>query len=576
MDDQPNDVNRQGSEAVELRAYVGKLAGSFVFFAQELWKAIDMPELADHQCQIAEWLQEGPRRRGVRAFRGASKTWVTLAYCAWRLFLDHNCRILLVSKSEKHSKDSLYMLRRWVGQVPFLQHLTPDRRGGQRDSATKFDVGPAENDRTPSFTAASITGQITGTRANVIVSDDAETSENTLTLEMRDRLREQVKEFENILIPGGDIIILGTPHHQESLYTKLSDSGYIFKAWPARYPSEEEKIDDLYDTLLERLDNGSVSPGDSTWPSRFTDEELAEREASEGRSTFGMQYQMLTHLGDGLEYPLRLRDLVVMPVQRDDAPLTVAWGTTNDRGGTTRIEDIASLGFGTDGYYAPIMYSQDWRPYSGCKMWIDPSGKGADKTAFAIVSHLNGYLWVKAVGGLEGGYSNQTLEALAFHAREHRVREIFIEDQFGAGMMVELFRPILARHFLPEDSEEAPDGWAASVEGIRVSGQKELRIITALEPVMNQHRLVLDHEVARNQELQRQLTRITRQRNCLRHDDELEAMAMAVKMWEDVMAVDPAANEQRRLEEEMHERILDQYREMGLSFGSKARWFEHT
>ena len=560
----------------ELEQYVGKLAGDFEFFARELWTAIEMPELADHQAQIADWLQNGPRRRGVRAFRGASKTWVTLAYCAWRLFLDHNCRILLVSKSEKHSKDSLFMLRRWIGTVPFLQHLTPDRRGGQRDSATKFDVGPADNDRTPSFTAASITGQITGTRANVIVSDDAETSENTLTLEMRDRLREQVKEFENILIPGGDIIILGTPHHQESLYTKLAESGYIFKAWPARYPTAEEKIDDLYETLRERLEDGSVSPGDSTWPSRFTDEELREREASEGRSRFGMQYQMLTHLGDGLEYPLQLKDTIVMPVQRDEAPLTVAWGTTNDRGGTTRIEEIASLGFGTDGFYAPIMYSQDWREYTGCKMWIDPSGKGADKTAFAIVAHLNGFLWAKAVGGLEGGYSNKTLEALAFHAREHRVREIIIEDQFGAGMMVELFRPILARHFLPEGSEEAPDGWAATLDGMRVSGQKELRIISSLEPVMNQHRLVLDHEVASNQELQRQMTRITRQRNCLRHDDEVEALAMAVKLWEDVMAVDPDINEKRRKDQELHDMVMEEYREIGIQLGTQKRWFQHT
>lgn len=559
----------------ELEAYVEKLAGNFEFFARELWEVIEMPALADHQAQISDWLQHGPRRRGIRAFRGASKTWVTLAYCAWRLFLDHNCRILLVSKSEKHSKDSLFMLRRWIGQVPFLQHLVPDRRAGQRDSATKFDVGPADNDRTPSFTAASITGQITGTRANVIISDDAETSENTLTLEMRDRLREQVKEFENILIPGGDIIVLGTPHHQESLYTKLAESGYVFKAWPAKYPTSEERIDDLYDTLRERLEDGSCQPGESTWPSRFTEEELREREASEGRSTFGMQYQMLTHLGDGLEYPLRLKDLIVMPVQRDEAPMTVAWGTTNDRGGSTRCEDIQSLGFGTDGFYAPIMYSSDWKKHTGCKMWIDPSGKGADKTAFAIVSHLNGYLWVKAVGGLEGGYSTATLQALAFHAREHRVREIYIEDQFGAGMMVELFRPVLARHFLPEGSEQAPDGWGASIESMRVTGQKELRIITALEPIMNQHRLIVDHETAQNEELQRQMTRITRQRNCLRHDDELEALAMAVKMWEDVMAVDPQLSEARHAKDAIREAAEEQYRAMGLMLPRQNRWFQH-
>tara|TARA_R100000458_G_scaffold25185_1_gene22690 strand:- start:3810 stop:5504 length:1695 start_codon:yes stop_codon:yes gene_type:complete len=559
----------------QLEQYVGQLAGDFEFFCQELWESIGLPNLADHQRQIGQWLQTGPRRRGVRAFRGASKTWVTLGYCAWLLFNDPQHKILLVSKSERHSKDSLFMLRRWIGTVPWLQHLRPDSKGGQRDSATNFDVGPAENDRTPSFTAAGISNQLTGRRANTIVADDCETSENTLTLEMRDRLREQVKEFENILIPGGSIVILGTPHTQESLYTKLADSGYLFKAWPARYPTPEERIDDLADTLRERLDAGTVQPGDSTWPERFTDQELTEREASEGRSTFGMQYQMLTHLGDGLEYPLKLEDFILFPCQRDQAPLTIAWGKHNDRGGTTRVEDIASLGFGTDGYYAPIMYAEEWRPYTGTKLWIDPAGAGADSTGYAVVSHLNGYLHIKAVGGLEGGYSTPVLEELARLAKHHGAREIYIEDNFGTGMMRELLAPVISRHAVPPGNDEHPDGWSASIDGVRVSGQKEIRIITSLEPLLNSHRLLIHPEAASNHKLQQQLTRITRQRNCLRHEDELEALAMCCHMWKEVMSVDPEVGANRRRDQELEERLREHYAAMGLASAEPPRWFKH-
>ena len=559
----------------ELEHFVGNLADDFEFFAEQLWEEIQMPELAEHQRQIATWLQHGPRRRGVRAFRGASKTWVTLAYCLWRLFRNPNERILVISKSEKHAKDSLYMCRKWIGQVPWLQHLAPDKKSGQRDSSTKFDVGPSDIDRTPSFTASSITSQLQGGRATIIIADDCETPENTLTLEQRDRLRERVKECDNILIPSEEsaIIFLGTPGHMESLYTKLADSGFVFRSWHVRLPTPAERQDDLTPELAERLDGGEA-PGTPVWPSRFDSEELAEREASEGRSTFGMQYMMLTHLGDGLQYPLQLRDLVVFPMQRDKAPLTIARGHTNDRGGSTRCEDIPSLGFGTDGFYSPIMYDKDWAEYTGTKMWIDPAGRGADKTAYAIVGHLNGYLHCKAVGGFDGGYSNQVLEGLCYQARLHNVREVYLETNFGQGMLQNLLEPVMQRFFSDGD-EEYPDGWGATIEGVRVSGQKELRIIQALEPVMNQGRLVIDPGVARNEELQRQMTRITRERNCLRHDDELEALAMCVKMWEEVLNRDPDQGAARQRQEWIDDKVRQHYIALGLIGATGDNWIKH-
>ena len=126
-------TDSKSSEQIDIEKYVALLASDFPFFLEQLWQAVNLPALAPHQKQIGAWLQHGPRRRGVRAFRGAAKTWCTIGYCLWRLFKDPNERILLVSKSEKHSKDSLYMARKWIGTVPFLQHMVPDRAEGQRD-----------------------------------------------------------------------------------------------------------------------------------------------------------------------------------------------------------------------------------------------------------------------------------------------------------------------------------------------------------------------------------------------------------------------------------------------------------
>ena len=567
------------NEQEELAKYVSRLATDVNFFCDELWVAIGLPPLADHQKQILDWLQHGPKRRGVKAFRGAAKTFLTLGYAAWRLFNDPDERVLILSKSERHAKDSLHMLRKWIGSVPWLQHMTPDARDGQRDSAIKFDIKGSAHDRTASVTAMGCQSQVTGCRASIVICDDPESPVNTLTQELRHRLREDLKELDNVLIPGGDVIYLGTPHQPrgESVYDKLAEGGYKFYSWPARFPEDDERSGDLAPGVIQAIDNDPSIKGASVWPSRFNDDELLAREASEGRSHWMMQYMLKTDLGDGLQYPLRLRDFVCMPVGRDKAPLTVARGYTNDRGGSTRLQDIPCVGFADDGIFGPIMFDNDWQAYTGTKMWIDPSGRGKDSTGFAICSHLNGYLHIKDCGGLDGGFSLPTLETLCMRARDHRVNEIWIEANFGSDMLVSILQPVLRRFFIaPGVDQESPDGWGATLDSYRVSGQKELRIIKALEPPMNSGRLIIDPAVIANTELQAQITRLTRDRNSLAHDDEVESLAMVVKMWEEVLAVDPQANAERLRDRQQEDKIRQHYAAMGLATMGQPRWFNHS
>jgi hypothetical protein len=80
--------------------------------------------------------------------------------------------------------------------------------------------------------------------------------------------------------------------------------------------------------------------------------------------------------------------------------------------------------------------------------------------------------------------------------------------------------------------------------------QKEARIIDTLEPIMNQHRLIVCPSViqkdynstesytADSQQAYRlfyQMTRITRDRGALKHDDRLDAVAGAVAHWTEYM-----------------------------------------
>ena len=83
--------------------------------------------------------------------------------------------------------------------------------------------------------------------------------------------------------------------------------------------------------------------------------------------------------------------------------------------------------------------------------------------------------------------------------------------------------------------------------------QKERRIINALEPVLNQHRLIINRSVVENDakprdedsvetalsyQLFHQLTHLTQDRNCLQHDDRLDALAGAVEYWNESLAID--------------------------------------
>ena len=117
-------------------------------------------------------------------------------------------------------------------------------------------------------------------------------------------------------------------------------------------------------------------------------------------------------------------------------------------------------------------------------MSVDPSGRGKDETAYAIVAQLNGYLFVLDAGGFAGGYdADEVLKPLAMLAKKYNVNEILVESNFGDGMFNQLFMPVLNKVHPVTTSE------------VRHNKQKERRIIDVLEPVMNQHRLVIDKKV---------------------------------------------------------------------------------
>jgi hypothetical protein len=224
----------------------------------------------------------------------------------------------------------------------------------------------------------------------------------------------------------------------------------------------------------------------------------------------------------------------VMSLDRKTAPIKIAWGSDKEL-----IVELPNVGFSGDRYYGPAWKEQDHVEYAGSVMVIDPSGRGKDECAYAVVKSLHGMLFLQASGGYIQGYTQETLEGLATTAKDFGVQKILIEANFGDGMFTALLRPVL-QGIYPCTTEE-----------VKHSVQKEKRIIDTLEPILNQHRLVVSSDVIKKDydstshlpqeealryQLFYQLTRITKEKGSLSHDDRLDALAMAVSYWVETMA----------------------------------------
>ena len=505
----------------------------FKAFLWAVWKFLNLPDPTPAQYDIADFLQYGPRRRVILAFRGVGKSWITSAFVLWLLYRDKEHKVLVVSASKARADDFSTFCLRLLAEMPLLKTLYPD--DDQRCSKIAFDVRGAKPDHAPSVKSAGITGQIAGSRANTIVADDIEIPSNSDTQLQRDKLSESVKEFDAVLKPDGQIVYLGTPQCEMSIYNQLPERGYVTRIWPARVPDRLEKYGNrLAPYVSEQIARGA-QVGDSLDPKRFNDIDLTERELSYGRSGFSLQFQLDTSLSDADKYPLKLRDLVVMDLDIKKGPTEVIYAS-----GRENAIDLPTVGLEGDRFHKPMVQPSEFDAYTGSFMYIDPSGRGKDETAWAVVNMLLGRLYLMTAGGLKGGYEESTLKHLLHTARRYGVNRIQVEPNFGDGM----FAKLLMSHsqtIYPVTIED--DEWSKT--------QKEARIIDTLEPVMNQHRLVVNKTLIEDDyrstqsygtedqnryRLFYQMTRLTKDRGALVADDRIEAVAGAVAYWLQHMA----------------------------------------
>lgn len=509
------------------------------------------------QKDIAEFLQYGPHYLMIQAQRGQAKTTICAAFAVWCLIHDPAFRVLVLSAGGTQANEISTLIVRIIMVMDELECLRPDRNAGDRTSVEAFDVHHSLKglDKSPSVACVGITGNLQGKRADLLIADDIESAKNSLTEHMREALSLLSKDFASICSTGR-IVYLGTPQSTNSIYNALPGRGYTVRIWPGRYPTQKQLAnygDMLAPYILRRLaadpslgigggalgDQGK--PTDTQLPAG-TEEKLAAKEQDQGPSYFQLQHMLNTKLADADRFPLRWTKVQSMRLSGDQFPLTYVAGILDHE-----IVKYEILGR-TYAVGVPTSVAADRAKLQGIVMYVDPAGggKNGDETGYAIVGFLNGNLYVLAVGGIPGGFGPEGFKTLSHLARDWKVNRILVEKNFGNGAYLHAWLPTLRAEY-----PQAVGGGCA-IEETWESGQKELRIIDVLEPIIARGSLVFNDDIARNEpaslnpyplekrasySIFHQLAHITRDKGSLGHDDRLDALAGACRYWSQQLGI---------------------------------------
>ena len=507
------------------------------------------------QIDIGEYLANGPQYRMIQAQRGQAKTTITAIYAVWRLIHDPSTRVLIVSSGSDMAEEISNWIIQIINGMDELECMRPDRSAGDRASVEAFDIhytlkGP---EKSPSIRCIGITSNMQGKRADLLIADDVESSKNSQTQHQRARLLHLTLDFTSICSTG-DIVWLGTPQSIDSVYNTLPGRGYDIRIWPGRYPTKEEEVSYgsyLAPLIKQRLaKNPTLRTGGGPTGERgqvtdqvlLNEEALNKKEIDQGAAYFQLQHMLSTALSDAERFPLKLLNLRVMAFDRDEkrAPMILNFARTDEH----KIQLPTDHPVQKESIFR-VSSAEDFGALKGGHMYVDPSGggKNADELAYAITGFLAGRVWLYAVGGMPGGFTERQLNWLTEVAKRWKPSHISIEENYGKGA----FRAVWEPHLIKAHQCGIEDVWE--------SGQKELRIIDTLEPMIGSGKfavhedlLVEDWKQCQQYPADKrstysmfwQMSRITREPGSLLHDDRLDAVAGSARYWVEALAQDEA------------------------------------
>jgi hypothetical protein len=503
------------------------------------------------QEDIAQYLENGPQSLMVQAQRGQAKTTIAALFAVWCLIHNPKLRVLIISAGGTQANEISTLIVRVIQTMDVLECLRPDANAGDRTSVEHFDVHHSLKgiDKSPSVACVGITANLQGKRADLLIADDIESAKNAATALQRAQLNHLTLDFTSIC-RDGRIVWLGTPQSADSIYNGLPGRGVTIRIWPGRYPTPAQIAhygEHLAPLIQRRLaadpslgDGGGMlgDQGKPLDPVLMNEDQLLRKELDQGTAYFQLQHMLNTRLTDAMRHPLKteriqvLRFLPGQPVPIEVIPSYTQAGL--------RAFTHGSFGFKL---CEPAGVSPARSAMPTWIMYIDPAGGGAnaDETGYAVTGQFNGNVFLAEVGGIPGGYGVDKMQALAEVAHRWKVSVVIVEKNMGYGAFREIFIPIL--HQIHK----------CKVDEDYVHGQKETRIIATLEPIIGRGSLIVNEDCVTSdwESAQKygsrealtysfffQLSKLTRERGALVHDDRLDAVEGACRYWQALLSQD--------------------------------------
>ena len=269
---------------------------SFADFIQ-IWNQEQGQTTPRLHLTMSTWLMDnwrkGERELLLMAFRNAGKSTLVGLFANWLLLADPNRRILVLSADHALARRMVRNVKRITEQHPWTGALKPLK--ADEWASDRFTMERDQELRDPSMLARGIGGNITGSRADVVICDDVEVPKTCDTPGKRADLRDRLDEIEYVLTPDGLKLFIGTPHTLNSIYA--AETGFSNDGEAKPYLAGYQRLE------LPILNEA----GNSQWPERFSLERIDTLRKRSGPQKF--QSQMLlrpTALENGRLNPDRL------------------------------------------------------------------------------------------------------------------------------------------------------------------------------------------------------------------------------------------------------------------------------
>ena len=285
----------------------------------------------------------------------AKSTVITVNYSTYRIALNPNVRIIVVSKTLLKAREFVYAIKQRLSHPRWLKlQTTFGPEGGWKEDSDTWRVDTVylgsdarnSSEKDPTLQALGMGGQIYGARADLIILDDCITTANAHEYEKQiDWLQ---KEVITRLGKNGKLLIVGTRIAATDFYKELRDpkywsggkSPFTYMGMPAVLEVSEKTED--WKTLWERSDvpwdgDDETPDKDGLFP-KWDGKALARRRSEVTPSTWALVYQQEDVEEDSIFPPALVQACI--KGQRRKGPLR-----QGAVGHPTRIEGYTIIGF---------------------------------------------------------------------------------------------------------------------------------------------------------------------------------------------------------------------------------------